>query len=209
MGVWMTRAIALRPEDLHVKTSEVDQAGWNYKPLLGLIQRRRFVFVDSLRSRSRYRRVLEIGYGSGVFMPHLAQFADEVYGIDPHPKREDVAAVLVRAGIDADLRQVTAEALPYPDGHFDLVVSVSTLEFSSDPMAACREILRVLAPDGELLVVTPGSSPLVDTALRLATGEDPGQYADRRERLRKALEETFAIDARKVFPPVLGSLFRL
>ncbi|OWY59043.1 hypothetical protein B7486_76700 [cyanobacterium TDX16] len=49
-----------------------------------------------------------------------------------------------------------ARALPWPDGHFDLVVSASTLEHIPDFWVAVDEMKRVLAPGGTLLVSTPG-----------------------------------------------------
>jgi SAM-dependent methyltransferase len=47
-----------------------------------------------------------------------------------------------------------AEALPFPDGRFDLVVCVATLEFTRDPGQALAESARVLRPGGILFVNT-------------------------------------------------------
>ncbi len=49
---------------------------------------------------------------------------------------------------DVDLRTADAAALPFPDGHFDLVVSTNAFEHIADLDGAVREIARVLRPGG-------------------------------------------------------------
>jgi ubiquinone/menaquinone biosynthesis C-methylase UbiE len=100
--------------------------------------------------------------------------------------------------------------MPFPDGHFDRVLAVSSLEFVPDVSAACREVARVLAPGGRFVVVTPGFSPVVDLGLRVLTGERAkADYADRREKLLPTLLSHFDATARRTFPPLLGRLVRL
>jgi ubiquinone/menaquinone biosynthesis C-methylase UbiE len=49
-----------------------------------------------------------------------------------------------------ELRQGWAEALPYADGAFDVVVSCNVLHYVREPVAALRDMLRVLRPGGAL-----------------------------------------------------------
>ncbi|MFO1154362.1 MAG: class I SAM-dependent methyltransferase [Rhodospirillales bacterium] len=116
-------------------------------------------------------RLLEIGYGSGIFMPALASKAEEVYGIDIHPHNVEVARTLANTGVQARLYQGTCERLPFDSGWFNAVVAVSALEFIDDLSAAAGEFVRVLAPGGVLVVVTPARSPLADAGLWLLTGK--------------------------------------
>jgi SAM-dependent methyltransferase len=51
-------------------------------------------------------------------------------------------------------QQAAAERLPYADESFDLVVSVTALEFMRDPRVALEEMHRVLVPGGRLVVGT-------------------------------------------------------
>jgi ubiquinone/menaquinone biosynthesis C-methylase UbiE len=175
-------SIALLPREALLKTGNVDHAAWNYDGLLGYVSRRRFELVRTLLPKRGVRKLLEVGYGSGVFFPELAKHAQELYGADIHDRPGDVTAVLARAGISAQLVSAPAEALPFPDATFDVVVAVSTFEFVTDARVAINELARVLAPDGSVIIVTPGQSPILDLALRLFTGESAEQdFGDRRK----------------------------
>jgi SAM-dependent methyltransferase len=195
--------LKLLPKSALVCTSEVDHPDWNYRPLLGAVQRLRFRIVLKLLAGARFGRLLEIGYGSGVFMPELAARCAELYGIDPHPHQSEVEESLARNGVPAALTRGTVEAMPYQTGFFDCAVTISALEYVPDIEAACQEIRRVLRPNGVLAVVTPGATPLWDLALRLSTGESPSQYADRRQRLQPALGRSFTL-THQVRVPRLG-----
>jgi SAM-dependent methyltransferase len=195
--------LKLLPKSALVCTSEVDHPDWNYRPLLGTVQRLRFRIILRLLAEARFGRLLEIGYGSGVFMPELASRCAELYGIDPHPHQSEVEESLARNRIPATLTRGTVEALPYQSCMFDCAVTISALEYVPDIEAACQEIRRVLRPNGVLAVVTPGVTPLWDLALRLSTGESPSQYADRRQKLQPALRRAFTL-TREVRIPRLG-----
>lgn len=202
--------LRLLPADALVSTGPVDHADWNYRPLLGPLQRRRFRLICSLWPEAPVRRVLEIGYGSGVFLPELAARCEQLDGIDIHPHAAAVAQQLERHGVSARLAVGSAESLPYDDASFDLLVAVSALEFVPDSQAAARELRRVLAPGGRLLVVTPGHSRLLDLGLKLLTGESAARdYGSRRERLLPALGACFTIERRRTFPPLVGAVLPL
>jgi ubiquinone/menaquinone biosynthesis C-methylase UbiE len=174
--------LALLPRESLLKTGDVDHAAWNYDGLLGYVSRQRFELVRRLLPKRRVRKLLEVGYGSGVFFPELAKHAEQLYGADIHDRPGDVMAVLARAGIPAQLVCAPAEALPFPDATFDVVVAVSTFEFVTDARKAITELARVLRPDGRIIVVTPGQSPVLDLALRIFTGESAQKdFGDRRK----------------------------
>lgn len=202
-------SLTLLPQSALIRTGPVDHADWNYRPLIGTVQRLRFRLIRRLLGQMRFERLLEIGYGSGVFMPELAKRAGELYGIDPHPMSREVEDVLRRHGVQASLATGSAESLPYADGFFDCAVSVSAIEYVDDIDRACNELNRVLRARGIVVIATPGVSPLWDLALRASTGEDPKQYADRRQRLLPALKRHFQVQEEIAVPPVGGSLVRL
>src|SRR5690242_8938493 len=105
-----------------IKTGPVDYAEWNYRPVLGRIQRARFSLAISLLP-PRSHRLLEIGYGSGVVMPALSEIADQVYGIDVHDRASDVKKALQDRGVKAELFKSAAEELAFEDGFFNSIVA--------------------------------------------------------------------------------------
>lgn len=202
--------LRLLPPEKLLQTGRVDHADWNYRPLLGHIQRTRFSLAEALLPPHPVDRLLEIGYGSGVFLTQLAHDSRELHGIDIHSRHEEVARVLASFGIAARLQQGAAEQTPYAAAFFDVVVAVSTLEFVTDVGQVCREVRRILRPDGCFVVVTPGRSALVDFGLRVLTGKNArDDFGDGRERIRAALPQFFEEEARLVYPPFGGAAVRL
>jgi SAM-dependent methyltransferase len=193
--------LQLLPEQALLTTSTVDHAAWNYRPILGRIQRLRFDLIRSMLRGSHASRLLEIGYGSGVFFPELAKHADQLYGIDPHGYAGDVAKVLAQHGVEARLVSGTATKMPYEDGFFQTVVAVSALEFIDDLAQVCREVKRILAPGGIFAVVTPAHSPMVDLGVRVMTGASPrNDFGNRRQKILPCLYREFVVDRRADYP---------
>ncbi|MBI4603343.1 MAG: class I SAM-dependent methyltransferase [Planctomycetes bacterium] len=170
----------------------MDHADWNYRPLLGWLQRRRFRMVVDLISGSRFDRLLEVAYGSGIFLPQLQLHCASLYGVDIHPLAAEVEKAAAAHGIRARLFVADAAELPFRSRFFDAAVMVSAVEFFEDAGAASRELRRVLQPGGALFVVTPGASALCDLGLRIFMGESAAKdYGDRRAHVRAVLERHF------------------
>jgi SAM-dependent methyltransferase len=118
------------------------------------------------RAIERTRRVLDFGCGTGGTTVALALSglgAQHVIGVDANA-RVIQAARLRAAGHGlappaVEFRQVIAgDPLPFADGSFDLVTTVSVLEFITDPAhrdRAVAELRRVVAPGGFLFISTP------------------------------------------------------
>lgn len=106
--------------------------------------------------RAARGRVLELGVGTGANFPYYGPEATEIHGIEPG------AALLAQARAQADkladgarfhLVAAGAESLPYPDDYFDSVIACLVFCTIPDAQAASREVLRVLKPGGQLLVL--------------------------------------------------------
>ena len=98
---------------------------------------------------------LEVGCGEGRVARDLVARGHRVTGLDASP-------TLLRAAAEADpaSRYVEgpAEALPFEDGAFDLVVAYNSLMDVADMPAAVREAARVLAPGGPAVRVHHASA---------------------------------------------------
>jgi ubiquinone/menaquinone biosynthesis C-methylase UbiE len=106
-------------------------------------------------------RVLELGIGGGLNLRHYdPTVVWSVAGVDPSPELRARAAAAPRPeGLNVDVREGTAEALPFPDATFDDVVCTFTLCSVRDPAASLAEVRRVLRRGGRLLVCEHGLAP--------------------------------------------------
>lgn len=91
----------------------------------------------------RARAALDVGCGTGSFLPVLERYADRVVGIDPLAGARSGPIV---AGI--------AERMPFEEGSFDLAVALDVLEHVDD-RAAVGELARVVRPGGWTVVTVP------------------------------------------------------
>jgi ubiquinone/menaquinone biosynthesis C-methylase UbiE len=97
--------------------------------------------------------VLEIGGGTGANLAHYRN-VDRVTIAEPDPfMRNRIGPKLDEARVPVEVSAAGAEALPYPDGSFDTVVSTLVLCTVPDQEAALDEVRRVLRPGGRLLFI--------------------------------------------------------
>ena len=101
------------------------------------------------------QRVLDIACGSGNAALVAARRYCEVSGVDFVPALVERAKQRAAAeGTKIDFRVADAQALPFPDASFDVVVSVFGVMFAPDQEQAAREILRVCRPGGRIGLAT-------------------------------------------------------
>jgi SAM-dependent methyltransferase len=122
-------------------------------------------FVPYAIKRSRYsshfyafrftgkdQRVLEIGCGDGSFGRELAEVGNRLTGVDCAPN----------VPLSAGYQNVTATDLEkgvgdQPEGRFDRVLLLDTLEHLRDPVPLLQSCKKVLAERGRLIVSVPNS----------------------------------------------------
>lgn len=106
-------------------------------------------------------RVLEVGIGTGRNMAHYDKArVTKITGVDPALQMHRLARKrIARAGLDVDLVGLSAEKIPLADASFDSVVVTYTLCTIPDPVAALREMRRMLKPGGTLLFCEHGRAP--------------------------------------------------
>lgn len=109
--------------------------------------------------------VLELGVGSGLNLAFYdAAAVTRVTAIDPSPPLLARAAPRATAApVPVELVEAAAELLPFDAGAFDTVVVTYTLCSVADPLAALREVRRVLRPGGDFIIVEHGLAPDAST----------------------------------------------
>jgi SAM-dependent methyltransferase len=96
-------------------------------------------------------RVLDVACGSGNVALAAARCGCEVTGLDLVPALLERAERRAAAeGFALQLVEGDAEALPFPDGSFDAVVSAFGVMFAPDQALAADELLRVCRPGGRI-----------------------------------------------------------
>lgn len=97
-------------------------------------------------------RVLDIASGDGVLAELLAPHSQEYVCVDASARVVAAASDRLRRFEHVAVREGDMHALPFEDGHFDLVVLMHALTYATRPAVAVAEAARVLRPGGRLLL---------------------------------------------------------
>ncbi|HEY2538648.1 MAG TPA: class I SAM-dependent methyltransferase [Stellaceae bacterium] len=120
--------------------------------------------------------LLDVACGGGIVVCAFAPYVKDATGIDVTPAMLDQARELATERNIANVTWCEGDvaALPWPDGAFTIVVTRFAVHHFPDPAAVMREMVRVCAPGGRVVVVDTCASA------------DPGKAAafNRLEKLR-------------------------
>jgi ubiquinone/menaquinone biosynthesis C-methylase UbiE len=98
-------------------------------------------------------RMLDVGCGTGQTAIPAARAGVRVTGVDIAANWIEHARGRAAAeGLTAQFDEGDAEALPYPDASFDVVISLIGAMFAPRPERVAAELLRVCRPGGRLLM---------------------------------------------------------
>jgi SAM-dependent methyltransferase len=161
-------------------------------------------FCDFAEIRGE-QRALDVGCGPGALIAELAQRlgAAAISAVDPSLPFVEAAR---ERHPDVDVRQGSAELLPFADDAFDASLAQLVVHFMDDPLAGLREMSRVTRPGGVVAACVwdhaGGKGPLSrfwDAARELDSDvRDESQLAGAREgHLAELLEEVGVRDVRE------------
>jgi SAM-dependent methyltransferase len=159
------------------------------------------------------QRVLDVGCGTGVAAITAARAGAKVSGIDLTPQLLQRARENSNlAELEIDWREGDAEALPFGDGEFDVVLSQFGHMFAPRPEIAIGQMLRVLKPGGTIAFATWPPELLIGKSFILVGSympppppgvSPPAQWGDPnivRERLGNSVSEIVFDMGRMEFP---------
>jgi SAM-dependent methyltransferase len=155
------RAMPTMSQDWQREAIEADAAGTTAyldrvadMPLLRSVAR---TSLDALQL-SPGQRVLEVGCGSGVFIPQLVAAVEpggHVTGIDCAPALVQTARNRMEYTPSVTVREADAYSLPFADDAFDAAHCERVLMHLVDPRSALREMQRVVRPGGRVVAAEP------------------------------------------------------
>jgi len=104
--------------------------------------------------------VVEIGFGTGHNLPYLPPAVTRLRAVEPAGLGVRLAGERIRqAGVPVDVVGLDGQRLPIADASADAVLCTWSLCTIPDPVAAVREVRRVLRPGGALHFVEHGLAP--------------------------------------------------
>jgi SAM-dependent methyltransferase len=107
-------------------------------------------YADRLRPEQPGARVLDVGCGVGQVVARLSEAGFEAYGVDVSEPN------IARARRFCPRCQVyDGRVLPFPDAHFAAVGALNVLEHVEEPEAFIRELVRVTAIGGRVVLSSP------------------------------------------------------
>jgi SAM-dependent methyltransferase len=131
--------------DYELQTHRAEDRHWWYRGRRSVLER----VIERLRLPAR-ARILDAGCGSGRNMVELARHGT-VTGVELSP----TSAALARARSIGEVIEGSVLEMPFASASFDLAVSLDVIEHLDDDLAALRELRRVVAPGGALLITVP------------------------------------------------------
>ncbi len=192
-------------------TSKDDPLLYYYSNLFRYAYRERLRMVLSLLEKDRFQRLLEIGTGSGIFLPALSEKCNSLIGFDIHDKINFVMDMLKRESKKAHLCQADINSIPFRDSSFDCVVCLSVLEFIKDLSFAVEETYRVTEKGGIVLVGAPVLNAVTDQLYYICGNKDhKALHKSSHIDIIESFKSRFCMDSILTFPksvPLKYSLF--
>lgn len=103
--------------------------------------------------------VADVGAGTGFVAAGLAPLVKRVYVLDGSAAMLEVARKNLKDFSNVIFQEADGQSLPLPDGSLDAVFANMYLHHAPDPLAAIREMVRLLKPGGRLVITDMDAHP--------------------------------------------------
>jgi SAM-dependent methyltransferase len=104
--------------------------------------------------------VVEIGFGTGLNLPYLPRTITRLRAVEPSELSVRLARKRIAAApFPVEVVGLDGQSIPLPDASADAVLCTWSLCTIPDPVAALREMARLLRPGGSLHLVEHGLAP--------------------------------------------------
>jgi ubiquinone/menaquinone biosynthesis C-methylase UbiE len=113
-----------------------------------------YLFDMGLFAGAKGKKMLEVGCGAGIDASEFAAHGAHYHGIDLTEEAvENARRLFALKGYEGSIAVDNAEALSFPDHHFDFVYSFGVIHHTPDMEQAVSEIRRVLKPGGRCFIM--------------------------------------------------------
>lgn len=184
-------------EDYHlVRLYYTWYSGWFYRHRLSMVAR--------MLGETRYRRVLEVGVGSGIFVQQILSQSERMAGIDIHESYAGVTAMLTQEKVDlsrVELKTGSIFEIPYDDNSFDAVVCISVLEHFEDPRPALTEMRRVVQPGGTFALGFPARNTITNSLFGALGYRSQDIHPASHHTILAGIRDVLKVETVEMFPP--------
>lgn len=156
-GVWFSLPETGPPPSFRSTVdSEFRELTWSRKPYIDSMEE--FIeYHDPLLARLDEwvprGRLLDVGCGPGFCMEAARRRGWNVVGVEP----EGFPATYAAEKLGMEVVQTTLEDAAFPEGSFDAVLMIHSIEHVTDPMSTMAAVRSVLRPEGVVFVETPNA----------------------------------------------------
>jgi ubiquinone/menaquinone biosynthesis C-methylase UbiE len=169
---------------------------------------RRFTKMVQMAQPKNNEVALDFGCGHGLFLPTLSEYYKKVVGIDINIHRE-TGNILKHFGCrNVKVLKMDGNNLKFKKDTFDVVFAADSLEHFKEMNRPLRSILRVLKPNGELIVNSPLETNFFSTMRQMAGYSKPRDHYYGASEIYREIEKFFKIEEKYNFPNFFGK-FRL
>lgn len=157
--------------------STIDQY---YRPIQGYFMQKRLkiIFDDLVKAETKNdSNILDIGYGGGTFFPALANFSNNLFGIDLHKELDIVNNILSKENINADISTQSIFQTNFNDNFFDIIACVSVFEhfYDAEIDSAFKEIRRITKKNGTIYLGFPTKNLISNFIIKNILGFEPDE----------------------------------